>query len=241
MIFLYIHMFCLLGSLAMLSYLIWFEAPRLTTDETRQRLFEQRDHLVQMIVDEELSWQDLPYRNTRRALNQFIRYAHELSLTRLVAGRIAHHKHLVIASDVDEESDLRGLDDVAKRKVLEIRRKSEYWMVTHVLKRSVFLSALIATWAAVCWIKELKLFGALSANERTEASDELGSAISSVEKRGGESSSVKLRSFGSGKSSTRPTPKPVYFVIDRNVTPVMKRAIEEEVGREQGLGELRAA
>ncbi|MBN8480871.1 MAG: hypothetical protein J0L88_04685 [Xanthomonadales bacterium] len=128
--------------------MIFFEARDLTIEETRQRLFEQRDALVQAVASGVVSCDHPAYANTRKGINAFIRYAHEIGFLRLIIGRMFRAGGGGEKA-TNDRSDLVGLNESSVQEILQIRKQAEYWMVLHVIKRSLVLSSVLVVAAGL--------------------------------------------------------------------------------------------
>lgn len=132
----------LLGLL--LFYWIW---QQYVIDSTRQQLFELRDELFDMATEGQLDRNSVLYTTLRELFNTGIRFAHQLTLWRLVifmytAKKLGERKFGRYAKHIGEL--VHGIpDDKVRSRVQSIVRKQQYTMVLHVFKRSLLLLVVI--------------------------------------------------------------------------------------------------
>ena len=73
-----------LSALGLLVLLVFGPIQKVITDIARQRMFEYRDQLFDLAADGKLEFESTEYRDLRRLLNRQIRFAHIVTLPRIV-------------------------------------------------------------------------------------------------------------------------------------------------------------
>jgi hypothetical protein len=110
-----------LASLCLTGFVVLFYGPwqEACTDFARQVIFEQRDKLFDMARFGKLDFNSKEYRTIRSNLEGMIRFAHELTVPRLIyTSRIARFK-------TDDKNDLshaiaRVRDEAVRHEIIEI-------------------------------------------------------------------------------------------------------------------------
>lgn len=115
----------LVGLLAMIGIGIVVYGPwqRVWSDFARQVLFEVRDEIFDLAVQERLPFHSDEYRIIRRSLEKTIRYAHDLTLPRFVFHLIVH-RLLTRRRPSDLKTAVNGISDPEVREF--VRRRVAY-------------------------------------------------------------------------------------------------------------------
>lgn len=120
---------------------------QVTFFETRHRLFTLRDELFQLGVSERVPFDSDAYRLMETMLNASIRFAHDLSLLSLLFLPREHEKAERFENRMERaEADL---SPEAREALAVIRGRMAYWLILHVIKRSLVLSSVVTLGSAV--------------------------------------------------------------------------------------------
>ena len=109
-----------------------------SVDSARQRLFELRDRLFNLALDERIEFDDLVYRTTRNWLNDRIRHADNDVFGDLIAFLIAHRGSVPRIRALDDEFvQIENHELHAERSTIHVR--AIQIQLIHVLIRSPIL------------------------------------------------------------------------------------------------------
>ena len=128
---------------------------------TRQIVFEERDAIFDMAADGELEFDSPEYKEIRRALNQLIRFTHELTWLRFVL----HLRGMAVRGELTKESALslaiKKIEDPKVRaKVVERVSKAQAAMAAAMGLRSLIVMIPTAVVILILWpAGQLQRFG----------------------------------------------------------------------------------
>lgn len=141
-------------------YAIFYLWPAYCVDRARDEIFAARDKIFELAVNGDLSFEDKSYTEIRESLNRLIRFAHDLTLFKLV---------LLIAHKSDDAMSTRRLDeivqDISNDEVREKVRKHVDDAVLSALRLMVFRSPILVCLAL--FYKVLRTIGAVRSFGRT--------------------------------------------------------------------------
>lgn len=130
----------------MLWWLFAHEYRQYRTDLLRQRLFNIRDNLFKEASEGVIGFDDEAYKLTRTTLNGMIRFAHEMSLTRLLIMTITQRYILKDEGILDYRRALKraleGLSNDAKKSVLKVHGGMHICVALHVIHTSIIFAPL---------------------------------------------------------------------------------------------------
>lgn len=123
---------------------LWFiEYRQFRIDLLRQRLFSIRDELLNDAMNGELSVESKAYGMTRTTLNGMIRFAHDLSILRIVIGSVIHRRmdRSAFAKRYAEEMKeaIGELPSEAKKRLLSAHLKMHFAVADHLIRSSLLL------------------------------------------------------------------------------------------------------
>jgi hypothetical protein len=106
-----------LAGISCLAVLIYWPWQELCTAFARQRLFEKRDTIFDLAAEGKLSFRDPDYRSIRVLLEKSIRFAHEVTVPRLIfyyiilwkSGGLDSKPELLKAVERIEDAETRGI------------------------------------------------------------------------------------------------------------------------------------
>lgn len=140
-------------------FLLWFYGPWQETciDYARQIIFEERDKIFDLASAGSLRFDSRQYKHIRASLNAAIRYAHELTLARMIFTKFYKKTFPIDESIVMSKIDFSSLDAGIRGKLAASMNRSLMAMMLSMLARSlivvalcIFLSPLFAI-AIVCY------------------------------------------------------------------------------------------
>ncbi|WP_409561596.1 hypothetical protein [Hyphomicrobium sp. MC8b] len=134
----YVYALVSLGSLAFIWYYIFWLYRDFRIDQFRQQMFCLRDELFDNVVDGDLSFDDEAYGTLRVTMNGFIRFAHVLSLSNVLAASFWMHEEGVSIPNQKERLD-RSLAELPKEKrdkYAEYRLRMHRIVLRHLLLSS---------------------------------------------------------------------------------------------------------
>ena len=188
------------GLLAALWWLFAFEYRRYRINLLRQRLFAVRDQLFQEAAAGKISFDSKAYGMTRTTLNGMIRFAHELSIIRLIVMRVVQRK-----ADRDEiveryrraRAQAHGeLSPEQRALVLNAERQMHLYLLLHLIHTSFLLAMLVLPLQAI--LRMTKRFNRIS----TMASS-VRRSIYQSQKAGDRLSAIDAEANGIGGRSTQ--------------------------------------
>ncbi len=130
-----------------LWWLYFIEYRSYRMDHTRQRLFAIRDQLFQQWSEQGYDFDLKAYGITRNTLNGMIRFAHDLSLLRVIIVLITEkciskgehaNQYGKILSDAITE-----LPKPARKVILDARIEMHMALITHIVRSSIFLMLIL--------------------------------------------------------------------------------------------------
>lgn len=131
-----------LTTLAALFCLFYGPWQAVCTDISRQIIFERRDRLFDMALEERISFNSEGYQSARRTLNGLLRFAHHLTWQEFVisayfAGR---HKNTGLP---DWRNSLGDLPADVRREIEGLVRECSVMLTGMILLKSIFIGPLV--------------------------------------------------------------------------------------------------
>jgi len=123
-------------------YVFFTELPALSLDEARSRLFRTRAQLFELAAKEQVGFRSPAYRMQRDMINGSIRFAHDLSVIRLLVVRLslAANPSVVAARFENEFARAKqNLPDETRHSLDQISHQIERTMLQNIVKASAFL------------------------------------------------------------------------------------------------------
>ena len=127
-------------------FVVWFYGPWQETciDYARQIIFEQRDKIFDLADSGEMNFNSKEYKQLRAALNAAIRFAHELTIARMIFSYVYSKSYRIENNSRGTMQDYVGVDVEVRNKIAEVRNKAFGAMIASMLARSlVFVSLCI--------------------------------------------------------------------------------------------------
>lgn len=125
-------------------------------DQLRQELFAIRDDLFDFAADGGISFEDRTYRRLRQDLNSLIRFAHKVSMFRLLFANWMTTAEMRARQQAEWKQWLTEVDQlpaIAKKKLLTVRLDALSTLIQFVFQRSLVL--LLLYWlvrTAALWL-----------------------------------------------------------------------------------------
>jgi len=151
--------FCI--GLLLLWAMFYLSVRSYLVDHLRQKLFAIRDDLFDFAADDGVAFDDPAYVRLRQDLNNLIRFAHKVSMFRLVFA------HWVIAPEISAQQQaewkewlnrVEQLPPLAKRKLMNVRVDALREVMFYIFRRSLFL--LVVFWlvkVASLWLEAARV------------------------------------------------------------------------------------
>lgn len=141
-----------IGALAMGLWLYFFNVHRqFYVDQTRQKLFKVRDDLFDKAAQGLVPFDSIAYGMTRITINGMARFAHRLTLIRmlilLATHKYADDSHQIEAYSNKLQKSLSALDDDAQSAIWVARHSMHMIMLEHVICTSLLLYPLVLAYA----------------------------------------------------------------------------------------------
>ena len=120
-------------------FIVWFYGPwqESCADYARQVVFEQRDRLFDMAAGGKLSFKSHDYKNTRNKLNAAIRFAHRMTLGRILFFVLCEKFGLISVPDVDSATRQNQHATEINAEISDIMTKSFKAIVVSMAARSL--------------------------------------------------------------------------------------------------------